>query len=90
MDVEALSEVVVMQGTSRGLIGWQAVIHRGAEELGAVREEQLADVVHGKTRLLHIFVMDKPWKLPPWCMSLVSPSTSGLSNLNSCGKVVSQ
>ncbi len=52
MDVHALGEVVV-RGVSRSEVGGQTTVHGGVEELGALREEQLADVVHSETRLLH-------------------------------------
>ena len=52
VDVDTLGEVVV-RGIGRSEVRRETAVHGGVKELGALREEQLADVVHGKTRLLH-------------------------------------
>ena len=52
MDVDTLGEVVV-RGVRSGQVRRQATVHGRVDELGALREEQLANVVEGEARLLH-------------------------------------
>lgn len=52
MDVDTLN-VVVERGVSRSQVGGQAAVHRRVDELSALREQELADVVERKTGLLH-------------------------------------
>lgn len=52
VDVDAL-DVVVERWVGRSQVGGQPAVHRRVDELSALREQELADVVQRKTRLLH-------------------------------------
>ena len=52
VDVNALGEVVV-RWVGRSQVRRQATVHSRVDELGALCEEQLANVVEGEARLLH-------------------------------------
>lgn len=52
VDVDTL-DVVVERRVGRSQVGGQAAVHRRVDELSALREQELADMVERETRLLH-------------------------------------
>ena len=52
VDVDTLG-VVVKRRVGGGQAGWQSTVHSRVHQLCRLREEDLADVVQGKTRFLH-------------------------------------
>lgn len=52
VNVNALGEVVVRR-VGGCKVGGQTAVHGRVHELGALREQKLAEVVHGEPRLLH-------------------------------------
>ena len=52
MDVDTLGEVVV-RCVGRSEVRRQATVHLRVDELGALRKQQLANMMQGKTSLLH-------------------------------------
>lgn len=52
VDVDTL-DVVVERRVGRSQVGGQAAVHRRVDELSALCEQELSDVVERETRLLH-------------------------------------